>query len=321
MKICITGGAGYVGSELVPHLLDKGHIVTVLDLFWFGDTLTNHPNLSKMAGDIRDRADLRRAFKGQDAVIHLACVSNDPSFDMNPELGKSINHDCFLDILTICQESNVARFIYASSSSVYGISTLDKVTEDSPKNPLTDYSRYKLACEVALQTYGMGGVWTIVRPATVCGYSRRMRLDLIVNILTIQALVNKKITVFGGSQKRPNININDMVMAYDAILYAGERTIDQQIFNVGHDNMPLNVIAGLVKTVIGDPEVEIVHETTMDARSYHVNSEKILRVYQPRFDVTLAIKSIRDAYKDGNLAGAMTLGKYRNIQRMKELGL
>lgn len=321
MKICITGGAGYVGSELVPHLLDKGHIVTVLDLFWFGDTLPEHTNLTKIAGDIRDIQDLRRAFKGQDAIIHLACVSNDPSFDMNPELGKSINHDCFLDILTICQESHVSRFIYASSSSVYGISALDKVTEDSPKNPLTDYSRYKLACEVALQTYGMGGVWTIVRPATVCGYSRRMRLDLVVNILTIQALVKKKITVFGGTQLRPNINIKDMILAYEQILLVPEEKVDQQIFNAGDENYSLDKIAWLVNEVVGDPQVEIVNENTVDKRSYHVDSEKILSIYRPRLDVIEAIQSIRDAYKDGKLAGAMTLGKYRNIQRMKELGL
>lgn len=321
MKICITGGAGYVGSELVPHLLDKGHIVTVLDLFWFGDTLPEHTNLTKIAGDIRDIQDLRRAFKGQDAIIHLACVSNDPSFDMNPELGKSINHDCFLDILTICQESHVSRFIYASSSSVYGISALDKVTEDSPKNPLTDYSRYKLACEVALQTYGMGGVWTIVRPATVCGYSRRMRLDLVVNILTIHALVYNRIKVHGGSQMRPNINIKDMVQAYDNLLCASEKTVDQQVFNVGYQNYSLDQLAWLVKEIVGDPSVEIVHETTMDTRSYHVTSEKFSTLYSFRHDLTDAIRSICDAHKEGKLAGAMTLKKYRNIQRMKELGL
>lgn len=319
MKVCILGGAGYVGSELVPRLLSKGHQVTILDLWWYGDTVSSHPNLTKMHGDIRDRIDLRRAFAGQEAVIHLACVSNDPSFDMNPDLGKSINNDCFQDCLTLLQEQNVARFIYASSSSVYGISDLEDVVEDSPKNPLTDYSRFKLACETTLKTYGMGGTWTIVRPSTVCGYSRRMRLDLVVNILTIDALLKKRITVFGGSQRRPNINIKDMVLAYEHILEADAKSVDQQTFNIGYENMSLDQIAELVKQVIGDPGVEIVHENTNDNRSYHVNADKFSRLLKPQYDLIDAVQSIRDAHKDGKLPGALVSTRYSNIKRMKEL--
>jgi nucleoside-diphosphate-sugar epimerase len=319
MKICITGGAGYVGSALSPILLQKGHEVTVLDTFWFGDHLAAHPNLRKLVGDIRSRATLRTAFSGQDAVIHLACVSNDPSFDMNPDLGRSINFACFKDMLTILQEKNVGRFIYASSSSVYGVSDLKQVTEDTQKNPLTYYSKYKLACEIELQTYGMGGVWTILRPATVCGYAPRMRLDLVVNILTIQALVNRHIRIFGGDQTRPNINILDMVGAYDFILNADERAIDQQIFNVGFENLSLIEIGTTVRALI-DQQAVMSFEKTLDTRSYRVNSDKIMEAgFAPAHEIATAIQSIQ--FNLPNLKDPMNNPIYSNIKQMKELGL
>lgn len=321
MKIAITGGAGYVGSQLVPYLLRKGHHVTVLDTFWFGDHLDAHANLIKIKGDIRRRADVRAAFTDKDAVIHLACVSNDPSFDMNPKLGKEINHDCFIDLLTIMQEQHVGRFIYASSSSVYGVSNLDEVFEGSPKNPLTDYSKYKLSCEALLQGFGMGGVWTILRPATVCGYSPRMRLDLVVNILTIQALVNKKITLFGTDQRRPNINIHDMCNAYEFVLEQDEKYIDQKIFNVGFENLRLLDIANLVQETLGW-DIEVALEPVKDPRSYHVNSTLIKGLgFKNVHSIQSAIKSIQNAYKIGDLIDPLNNSKYSNIKRMKEIGL
>lgn len=320
MNIAITGGAGYVGSMLTPHLVKRGHRVTVLDTFWYGDTLFDHPSLRKIKGDIRNKTDLRAAFTGQDAVIHLACISNDPSFDMNPSLGKSINLDCFMDILSTCNTENVGRFLYASSSSVYGLSERGEVTEDSPRRPLTDYSKYKLACETMIKTYGMGGVWTILRPATVCGYSPRMRLDLVVNILTIQALVNKRITLFGQSQKRPNINIMDMVAAYEMILNAYDNAIDQQTYNVGFENLTLLEIATLVQQTIGDPEVVIALEPTKDPRSYHVNSDKIRELgFKPVVDIAQAIQSIKRCYKE--FKDPMNNPVFYNIKQMKELAL
>lgn len=321
MNIAITGGAGYVGSLLVPHLLAKGHKVTVLDTFWYGDHLPNHQNLKKMAGDIRYRADLKKAFEKQDIVIHLACVSNDPSFDMNPLLGRQINYSCFQDILSTLQEQKVARFIYASSSSVYGVSALEQVIEDSLKHPLTDYSKFKLSCENELEKFGMGGVWTIVRPATVCGFAPRLRLDLVVNILTTQAIVNKKITLFGRAQKRPNININDMVRAYDFIIEADERMVDQQIFNVGFENMTLLEIANTVKQVVGS-DVEIVEEPVNDPRSYHVNSDKIKAIgFEAKETISDAITSLVNAYKNKQIVNPLNNPNYYNIKKMKELGL
>lgn len=320
MKICIIGGAGYVGSALVPHLIHRGHKVTVLDTFWYGDYLKRDTHLTKIVGDMRSKADLRKSIKGQDAVIHLACVSNDPSFDMNPKLGKSVNYDSFKGVLDVLQQENISRFIYASSSSVYGVSKAHDVVEATRKKPLTDYSKYKLACETMLKTYGSGGIWTILRPATVCGYSPRMRLDLVVNILTIHALKRKKITIFGTKNIRPNINIQDMVRAYEFILEKPYKQVDQQIYNVGFENLNLLQIANLVKRTIGDPDIQIEEELTIDKRSYHINSDKILELgFKPRNSVKEAIRSIKENIIE--LISPLDNPAYYNINKMKEIGL
>jgi nucleoside-diphosphate-sugar epimerase len=321
MNICITGGAGYVGSALVPYLIRKGHTVTVLDTFWFGDHLPNHPNLFKVKGDIRNRSDLLDAFTRQDAVIHLACISNDPSFDLNPSLGRSINYSCFQDILSALQECNIKRFIYASSSSVYGISDLKNVTEDAPKNPLTDYSKYKLACEKELRDYGTGGAWTIIRPATVCGYAPRLRLDLVVNILTMHALKNKKIIIHGRNQKRPNIHIEDMVRAYDYILSCDPDFTHGETFNVGFENKSLLELAELVRGVCGE-NVEIVEEPTRDPRSYHINSDKIIKFgFEPKKSIKNAVTTLKQAARRGLIINPFTNPIYHNILKAKELDL
>lgn len=320
MKICITGGGGYVGSALVPHLLKRGHDVTVLDTFWYGDVLGEHPRLTKIQGDIRKENKLRQAFTGQNAVIHLACVSNDPSFDMNAKLGKSINYDCFKSILEILKEQKVARFIYASSSSVYGVSDLDRVTEDAPKNPLTDYSKFKLLCEEELKLIGTNGCWTILRPATVCGYAPRQRLDLVVNILAIQALAKNKMTIHGGPQMRPNINIKDMVRAYEHVLEMPVGRVNEKTFNVGFENKSLLEIGELVKSVT---HAEMIVQDVIDQRSYRVDSKKIKDAlgFEPRHTIKEAIESIRDAFTFGLLHDPMGNSDYYNIRKMQELGL
>lgn len=316
MKICVVGGAGYVGTELCASLA-KVHDVTVLDTWWFGDYLPS--TIKKIKGDIRNRNDLRYAFDGQDAVIHLACVSNDPCFEMNPSLGKEINYDSFKDFCSELSHAKIGRFIYASSSSVYGISDLEHVTEDAPKNPLTDYSKYKLACETWLKSYGMGGVWTILRPATVAGYSKRLRLDLVLNILSINALVKKKITVFGGSQMRPNINIKDMVRAYTWVLEQDEKTIDQKIYNVGFENKTVSQLAEMVHEII---PADIETTPSEDNRSYRINSDKILSDgFKSKHDLMDAILQIKEAYKCKLIPNPLTDSNYINIKRMQELGL
>src|SRR5689334_17085763 len=218
-QVLVTGGAGYVGAVLVPKLLSAGYHVKVLDLYLYGkDVLAavkGHPHLEEIEGDIRDRHLLEKVIPGCDAVIHLACISNDPSFELDPGLGKTINYDAFFDLVDVSVASGVRRFVYASSSSVYGIKDEPNVTEDLPLLPLTDYSKYKALCEqVLLERRRPGFTTLILRPATVCGYSPRLRLDLSVNILTNHAYHNRRITVFGGSQLRPNLHIEDMTDLY-----------------------------------------------------------------------------------------------------------
>ncbi|MBU1007100.1 MAG: SDR family oxidoreductase, partial [Candidatus Omnitrophica bacterium] len=209
-NILVTGGAGYVGASLVPELLRVGYRVKVIDLYLFGkgvlDQVKDDPGLKEIKGDIRDKKFLEENLRDVDAVIHLACISNDPSFELNPKLGKSINYDAFLGLVRLAKASGVRRFIYASSSSVYGIKNEENVTEDLSLEPLTDYSKYKALCEEELFKDATRDFTAVVlRPATVCGYSPRQRLDLIVNILTNLAVNKGEITVFGGEQKRPNI--------------------------------------------------------------------------------------------------------------------
>ena len=251
-RVLVTGGAGYVGSVLVPKLLEQGYLVTVLDLFIYGnnslDDVRNHPNLLEVTGDIRDRALLEKITPGCDAVIHLACISNDPSFELDPNLGRSINYDAFFTLVDVSKESGVRRFVYASSSSVYGIKDDAEVTEDLALRPLTDYSKYKAMCEeVLLNKREPGFVPVILRPATVCGFSPRLRLDLIVNILTNHAVNTREIKVFGGGQLRPNIHINDVTDLYVKSLEWPDEVIDGKIFNAGYDNQTVGEIAESVQ--------------------------------------------------------------------------
>jgi nucleoside-diphosphate-sugar epimerase len=321
-SVLVTGGAGYVGSVLVPELLKKGYRTKVLDLYLYGDdvldAVKDDPNLEQIKGDIRDRALLEKVIPGTDAIIHLACISNDPSFELNPQLGKSINYDAFLDLVTVSKASKVKRFIYASSSSVYGIKDEPNVTEDLPLMPLTDYSKYKALCEeVLLKEREPGFVTLILRPSTVCGYSPRLRLDLSVNILTNHAVNKNKITVFGGQQMRPNIHIADMVDAYLKSLEWPDEAIDGKIFNVGYENYKVAELAEMVRSVVG-PGVEIVTTPTNDNRSYHVSSEKINRElgFLAHHSVEDAVRDLVEAFHDGKVPNPMDDIRYYNIKTM-----
>lgn len=319
MKICVTGGAGYVGSVLVPKLLNLGHEVTILDLFWFGDHIPNHKFLRKIKGDIRRSEHLDQAFKGQDAIIHLACVSNDPCFEFNRQLGKDINYTCFEKIIRASKCADIERFIYASSSSVYGVSDLDQVTEFAPKKPLTDYSKYKLHCEVELRNFGGDFCWTIIRPATVCGYSPRQRLDLVVNILTAQAFKNKTVTIHGGEQFRPNIHIEDMADAYIHVLNQDEAKVHAKIYNVGFENLTLNQIADKVNMVLGG--VRKIIEPVKDPRSYRVCSDFIMSdlSFKPKKSIAAAIVDLNQALIDNRIHPDESWNY--NLKRMKEIGV
>lgn len=326
-KVLITGGAGYVGAVLVPKLLDHGYEVRVLDLFIYGDNVFSdvgkHTGLQLIKGDIRDQSLLKQVLPGCDAVIHLACISNDPSYELDPELGKAINYDAFGPLVDIAKESGVKRFIYASSSSVYGIKEEKNVTEDLPLLPLTDYSKYKALCEeVLLEKRAPGFITLILRPSTVCGYSPRLRLDLTVNILTNHAVNNRKIKVFGGKQMRPNIHIEDMAQAYIKSLEWPDEAIDGKIFNVGFDNFTVSEIADKVRKVVGE-DIEIVTTPTDDNRSYHVSSAKIKKElgYVAEHSVEEAIHDLVAAFQVGKIPNPMTDNRYYNIKIMQELKL
>jgi len=321
-NVLVTGGAGYVGSVLVPKLVARGYNVKVIDLYLFGDDVlagARGPRLTEVKGDLRDRAMLEREMPGTDAVIHLACISNDPSFELNPALGKSINYDAFGPLVEAAKKNRVKRFIYASSSSVYGIKEVENVTEDLPREPLTDYSRCKALCEdVLAQQREKGFVTLTLRPATVCGYSPRLRLDLTVNILTNHAVNNHKITVLGGAQKRPNLHIQDMTDLYVQTLQWSDAAVDGKTYNAGCDNFTLTRIAEMVRDVVGK-SVDIVTTPADDLRSYHVSSERIKRElgWAPRRTVTDAVKDLVDAYQTGKIPNAMTDIRYYNIRTMQ----
>jgi len=326
-NLLITGGAGYVGSALVPSLLEKEYNVTVYDLYLYGNVfshLKDHPNLTQVKADIRDKNKILDAAKNIDAIIHLACISNDPSYELDPNLGKSINYDAFFNVLDAAKKNNVKRFIYASSSSVYGIKNEENVRENVPAEPLTDYSKFKLECEKKLLNFDEPNMErAVVRPATVCGYAPRLRLDLVVNILTIHALINKKIKIFGGEQLRPNINIKDMVRVYEALLSAPAKKINGQVFNAGYQNLSVNKIAELIKDTIGDPSIMFETIPTDDIRSYHINSDKIREFldFVPKYSIQDGIKSICKAHESRLIKDGLNNPLYHNIKLMQKVNL
>jgi nucleoside-diphosphate-sugar epimerase len=325
--VLVTGGAGYVGAVLVPKMLAAGHKVKVLDLYLYGDhvlsQVASNPNLEQIKGDIRDRKLLERVMPGCDAVIHLACISNDPSFELDPDLGRSINYDAFFDLVAVAKDTGVRRFIYASSSSVYGVKPDSNVTEELALEPLTDYSKYKALCEdVLLKEQSPSFTTLVLRPATVCGYSPRLRLDLTVNILTTHAYNTGKITVFGGGQKRPNIHIDDMAAVYLRSLAATDAEIAGKIFNAGYENHTVSQLAEMVRGVMGKP-IDIVTTSTNDNRSYHISSEKIHRElgFAPVRTIADAARDLVVAFDKGLVPNAMSDPLYYNIKTMQQIGL
>jgi len=323
-NVFVTGGAGYVGARLVPTLLKEGYRVTVLDLMLYGETvLKKHPRLKIIKGDIRNKNLLKKNIKGNDAVIHLACISNDPSFELNPELGKSINLDAFKPLVQISKKCNVKRFIFASSSSVYGIKKNKNVHEKMSLKPLTDYSKFKADCEkILLRNQSENFTTIIVRPATVCGYSKRQRLDVVVNLLTNLAYNKREMSVFGGTQLRPNIHIKDMVKSYLLLLNSSKKLVEGEIFNVGYKNDTVLTLAKKVKKIIGK-DVKLVRVPSNDNRSYHISSKKISKKlgFVPKNSIDSAIKELKKVFSKGELKNPLSNQYYFNIKRMQSVNL
>jgi len=328
-KIFITGGAGYCGSLLIPQLLSRGHKITVYDTLFYGDDFLpkDNPDLTIIQGDIRDAAHLAGASVGHDAFVSLACISNDASFELDEALSTSINLDAFEPMVLAAKNAGIRRFVYASSSSVYGVSDKPDVTEDHPLVPLTLYNKYKGMCEPLLNKHiDDNFVGVTFRPATVCGYAPRLRLDLSVNILTNHAITNNKITVFGGSQLRPNLHVQDYCDAVEMLLTAPAGKVRGEVFNIGFQNMSIMDIAKMAKRVVEEefPEkapIEIVTTPSDDLRSYHINSDKVRRVlgFQPKYTVEDAMRGLCQAYRDGKIPDGMDDDRYYNIRTMKKL--
>jgi nucleoside-diphosphate-sugar epimerase len=329
-RILVTGGAGYKGCVLVPKLLNAGYSVVVYDLMLFGSAgLPNHPNLEVIEGDIRDTSSYAAAVKGCDQVIHMACISNDPSFELDPDLSRTINFDCFEPLVDASKAAGVKRFVYVSSSSVYGVSDAPDVTEEHPLVPLTDYNKYKGLCEpLLLRRRSSSFVPVIMRPATVCGYSPRMRFDLTVNILTNHAINRGLITVFGGAQKRPNIHIDDVTDLYVKMLEFPDELIAGETFNAGYENHTVSQLADIVKNVVERefPEkapIRIETTTTNDNRSYHVSSRKIAERlgYRPQRTIDDAVRDLCCAFKAGKFTNSLGSDEYINVKTVKKLEL
>lgn len=328
-SIFVTGGAGYCGSRLVPQLLADGYVVRVYDILYFGDEFLpkSHPNLSIVEGDIRDTAKLEASCRGFDGFVSLACISNDASFELDEALSTSVNLDAFEPMVMAAKRSGIRRFVYASSSSVYGVSDAPDVTEEHPLVPLTLYNKYKGMCEPLLRKHTDDSFETVTfRPATVCGYAPRMRLDLSVNILTNHAVNKRKITVFGGDQLRPNLHVQDYCDAVRLLLTAPKEKIQNEIFNVGYQNMSIKDIACLVKRVVEEEfpefgEIPIATTSSDDNRSYHINSDKVKRVlgFQPKFSVEDAVRELCGAFRDGRIPSSFDDDVYFNVRRLKRL--
>lgn len=328
-KVLVFGGAGYCGSLLVPQLLNEGWEVSIFDRMWYGtDQFPKSAKLHFIEGDVRDLTKVKQACAGQDSILHLACISNDASFELDEELSTSVNLDSFEPLVIAAKEAGVKRFVFASSSSVYGVSDSPDVTEDHPLVPLTLYNKYKGMCEpLLLKHTGKDFVGVIFRPATVCGYSPRQRLDLSVNILTNHAVNKNKILVFGGNQLRPNLHIQDYADLCKLLLSAPDEKIANQIFNVGFDNMSIMAIAQAVKKVVEETfpeknEIPVEVTESNDPRSYHINSDKIKHVlgFKPKHSVEDAVRDLCKAFREGKLPNSFDDDRYYNVRTMKAIG-
>jgi len=322
-KILVIGGGGYIGTALVEKLVEMNHLVRVFDLFLYGNNIIDSKNIEIIKGDIRSKQDIKKIFQDIEVVYHLACISNDPSFELNPELSKSINYDSFKPIVKLAKDSGVKRFIYASSSSVYGVRNELEINEELELKPITDYSKYKAKCEdILLQEANKYFNVLIARPATVCGYSKRLRLDLTVNILTINAINNKNIKVFGGEQKRPNIHIDDICKFYIDCINKHNNKFNDKIYNVGFENLKILEVAHMIKNTLSI-NIPIIIKKTDDIRSYHISSKKVNKEFgfYPNKQITDAIVEINNASINKLIIDPLNNSNYYNLSKMKELNL
>ena len=323
-KLLVTGGAGYIGAVLVPELLDEGHQVTVFDAFLYGTDPSSdpivHERCAKIHGDIRDFAAVDTALSDGrfDAVIHLAAISNDPSSELDRGVTESVNLRAVDHLMRASKRHGVRRFLYASSASVYGIKDDEDVTEELSLDPITLYAKCKAEGEKILESLVDDSfVGVSVRSATVCGYSPRLRLDLTINLLTDQALTDRRIRVFGGSQMRPNVHILDLTAFYRMLLTAPAEKISARAFNVSRENASVMSLAEMIRDEL-DSSLPIDTVPTDDPRSYHLSADRARRDlgFEPRHDLVTAVRELREAYGSGRVSDSRS-DVYRNVAWMK----
>ena len=324
LRILVTGGAGYVGSLLVPKLIAEGCQVTVLDKMIFGEVLPKgNSNLQVIRGDIRDVSLVQKAVLNKNAVIHLAFISNDPEYELEPEIGESINWLAFPPLVEACQSSGVEKFIFASSCSVYGDCLHDsdtEIDESAVPKPLTDYAQIKIACERYLLDNSHHSLCkVIVRPATLCGIAPRQRLDLTVNRMVTNAYYQGRIKIQNPQRIRPSLHINDMVNLYVELLKRTYSDVNAQIFNAAFENLTLVELAQIVKEVVGN---HVYLEKTLgnDRRSYKVSSSKLVEYlnFRPQWQVTDAVHALYNTFNSGYIVDALTSQKYYNLLVQKQ---
>lgn len=330
-KILVTGGFGYAGSRLIPHLLEKGHDVRVIDLMLYTNVGFNTLKQDKrwttdwkdrcelVKGDIRDPQAVEQAMQGRDTVIHLAAISNDPTGDIDEVLTRQVNFDAIGLLLSAAKDAGVGRFINISSSSVFGIKEDENVTEDLEPEPLTHYSKYKALSEwLVIGASSPDFVTVNVRPATICGYSPRQRFDLTVNKLTVDAITKRVITVHGGQQRRPNVGITDAINLYEMLCNVEAEKINGKTFNFGFENHKVIEIAEIIQKELADLNVKIEVTETTDHRDYHISSQKILDElgYEPVSSIRQEVAELREAI-EGYKFPSTESEEYYNMKYMK----
>jgi nucleoside-diphosphate-sugar epimerase len=329
-RILVTGGFGYVGSRLTPHLLELGHYVRVLDLLLYTsagvDALRQTPAFPRwqsrfelIEGDLRDAAVVERAVVGIDTVIHLAAISNDPTGEVDEVLTRQVNFDAVGMLLALARAAGARRFINASSSSVFGIKDVPDVTEELEPEPLTYYSKYKMLSEWLVTAAASANFCTVnIRPATICGYSPRQRFDLTVNKLTADAVRRRVITVHGGAQRRPNVGMTDMINVYALLVEADAARINGRTFNFGFENLKVIDIAKTIRSELADLEVEIRITDVVDRRDYHISSAKLCAQlpYRPISSIRQEVASLRKVLESGAFPD-IDAPEYYNMRFMK----
>ena len=324
-RVLVTGGAGYIGSVLTRRLLDSGYEVVVLDALIFTDagvrSLRGHSRLKLVNDDIRNHTSLKASLSGVDGVVHLAAIANDPSAELDPTLTREVNLEIYPALLSAAADAGVSRFINLSSTAVYGINCDRNLTEDDPINPLTEYSVCKAKSESIVKDYNRDSFTTInLRCGTVCGWSPRMRFDLCANTLTAYALVNRKLTVWGGAQQRPQIHIADLADFVVESLTISADKIGGKTFNAAGHNSSVMKIAETIREVMnGDLELNSA-PPRVDERSYHVSSEKMARElgFEPQRGIKDAVVEIVEAYQSGQWKDPHD-SLYHNVKRMQAL--